>query len=383
MAQTTWRSANVSDIGAGTASSRHIPQDPPTALSADPRRIPEQYRSSTGASRGEQWGRSKPYRNPCAFLDPTSGLPRAERCSSEGRITGGACKEERKWKGVAEPLGASFAICAGGFVFQIEIVAALPCTYIARDAHFFSLWRPHAVTSHATFPLAMPDKTILVLGAGPGIGRCVTSLFASKRYNNVVLVARRAENLEVEKKAIEEAVNGRVNVKTYAVDTTKTEDLLTALDDADAAFGKPEVVFYNAARVLPSPFFIHPVEDIEYDLKINVSALYILSQRYIPHLVELAKADSSSQPALIVTSSALPQHPIPQFFALSLVKAAQRNLVQSLSLTYTPEGVHVGVINVAGPVTPEHELRNPTNIAKKTWEWFEGARVKPSFEVEI
>lgn len=117
----------------------------------------------------------------------------------------------------------------------------------------------------------MSDKTILVLGAGPGIGRCVTSLFASKRYNNVVLIARRAEQLHIEKKAVEAAVGNRVNVKTYAVDTSKTEDLFGALDDADAAFGKPEVVFYNAARVLPSPFFVHPVEDIEYDLKASSS----------------------------------------------------------------------------------------------------------------
>ena len=68
---------------------------------------------------------------------------------------------------------------------------------------------------------------------------------------------------------------------------------------------------------------------------------------------------------------------------MSLVKAAQRNLVQSLSMTYAPQGVHVGVINVAGPVTPEDEWRNPRNIAQKTWEWFEGSRVTPSFEVEI
>lgn len=38
-------------------------------------------------------------------------------------------------------------------------------------------------------------------------------------------------------------------------------------------------------------------------------------------------------------------------FALSLVNATQRNLVQSLSLTHAPEGVHFGVINVTGSVT--------------------------------
>lgn len=103
----------------------------------------------------------------------------------------------------------------------------------------------------------------------------------------------------------------------------------------------------------------------------------------MPHLISVAKADSSARAALIVTSSALPHHPIPQLFALSLVKAAQRNLVQSLQLQYGAEGVHIGVINVAGPVTPEDADRSPTIIAAKTWEWFEGAKGNPSFEVVI
>lgn len=115
-----------------------------------------------------------------------------------------------------------------------------------------------------------------------------------------------------------------------------------------------------------------------------MTALYNVSKRYMPHLVELAKSGTpSARPAFIVTSSALPFNPIPQFFSLSLVKAAQRNLMQSLNITYTPRGVHVGVINVGGPVSPDHESWNPTNIANKTWKWFVAAKSKPSFEVVI
>lgn len=81
-----------------------------------------------------------------------------------------------------------------------------------------------------------------------------------------------------------------------------------------------------------------------------------------------------------MTSSALPQEPIPALFALSLTKAAQRNLAQSLHMTYGPQGVHIGVVNVAGVVSPEEKERNPTNIAARTWEWYEkGAK----FEVVI
>lgn len=126
----------------------------------------------------------------------------------------------------------------------------------------------------------MLNRTILILGAGPGIGRSVATLFASKRFRNVVLIARSAEHLAAEKAAVENAVGAhQVSVRTYAVDTTHTQDLLAALDDADAAFGKPELVFYNAARVQPSAFFTHPLEDMEYEIKVFNSLSFSSAQR--------------------------------------------------------------------------------------------------------
>ncbi|KAJ4288829.1 hypothetical protein N0V88_007156 [Collariella sp. IMI 366227] len=142
----------------------------------------------------------------------------------------------------------------------------------------------------------MPSsKTILVVGSGPGIGRAIATLFASKRYTNVALIARRADSLQAEQAAIEQATGSHITVKTYPVDITDSTALLKALDDADAALGKPECVFFNAARVLPSAFFEHDVKEIEYDLKINVSALYLIAQRYIPYLTTLAKDPSSKR----------------------------------------------------------------------------------------
>jgi NAD(P)-dependent dehydrogenase (short-subunit alcohol dehydrogenase family) len=114
----------------------------------------------------------------------------------------------------------------------------------------------------------MSSKTLLIIGSGPGISRSVASLFASKRFKNVGLIARRAESLAAEKAALEEAVGGNVKVGTYAVDITDAEGLEEALDQAEAELGKPEVVFFNAARVIPSAFFEHDVKEIEYDLKV-------------------------------------------------------------------------------------------------------------------
>jgi short-subunit dehydrogenase len=77
----------------------------------------------------------------------------------------------------------------------------------------------------------------------------------------------------------------------------------------------------------------------------------------------------------------LPMNPIPEYFALSLVKAAQRNLMQSLWMVYAKQGVHVGVVNVGGPVSEGHEVWNPRNVAERAWGWFEEG--KGEFEVLV
>ena len=117
--------------------------------------------------------------------------------------------------------------------------------------------------------------------------------------------------------------------------------------------------------------------------QINVSGLYTVAKREMAQLADMAKSDASSVPSIIVTSSMLPIQPIPQLFALSLVKAAQRNLIQSLRMEYGSQGVHIGMINVGGPVSPDHKDWNPTNIAAKAWEWFSGLKEQDSLEVLI
>ena len=118
--------------------------------------------------------------------------------------------------------------------------------------------------------MAGSDRTLVVIGSGPGIGRSVTALFASKRYSNVALIARRAEKLEEEEAALKQAVGEHINVKTFAVDVVDTEALLKALADAESHFGKAECIFYNAARVLPSQLLTHEAKEIEYDFKVSL-----------------------------------------------------------------------------------------------------------------
>ncbi|KAI0799210.1 NAD(P)-binding protein [Xylaria sp. FL0064] len=232
-------------------------------------------------------------------------------------------------------------------------------------------------------PTDKTDRHLVLIGVGPGIGRSVACLFASKRYNNVTLIARRAEQLMTEQARLEAAARPKsVNVKTYAVDVADSGALVNALVDAETTLGKPECVYFNAARVIPSHLLSHDVKEIEYDFKLTVSALYVTAQWAMPSLLELAKVDPSAEPALVVTGGVLHVEPDPELFALSLVKAAQRNLVQSLALSYGALGVRVGMVLVSGVVGPDEKDRNPVNIAEKAWEWLRSDKEAP-FEIVI
>jgi hypothetical protein len=70
-------------------------------------------------------------------------------------------------------------------------------------------------------------------------------------------------------------------------------------------------------------------------------------------------------------------------FPLSLVKAAQRNLCQSLAEIYAPQGVHVGMVRVMGVVGPDAKGTNPKHIAEVAYELFEEDKEKKTFEVEV
>lgn len=117
--------------------------------------------------------------------------------------------------------------------------------------------------------------------------------------------------------------------------------------------------------------------------QITNTALLHTAQWALPQLTELAKSDPSTKPSLLVTGTWLSRDPVTQIFTLSLVKAAQRNLCQSLAETYGPQGVHIGMIRVMGLVDKATKTMSPANIAVHAWNLFDEQKGKNTFEVEV
>ena len=119
--------------------------------------------------------------------------------------------------------------------------------------------------------------TLLVLGSGPGVGRNVAQLFASRGFQQVVLISRNAERLEEDAEFVKKSASG-VQVHTVPTDLGDRNSLNKSLAQVDKLLSSHplQAVLYNAARVGVSKFFEWSVEELESDLAVR----NITSQTY-------------------------------------------------------------------------------------------------------
>ncbi|KUJ13098.1 putative short-chain alcohol dehydrogenase [Mollisia scopiformis] len=220
--------------------------------------------------------------------------------------------------------------------------------------------------------------TLLMIGSGPGIGLSTASLFASKKFSKVALISRNKERLVTDREAVLAAAKN-TDVKTWVADVVDSEKYKNVLKEVEEWSGEGvDCVIFNAARVEPSTLLEFPEEEIVKDFMTTNIALYTTAQWALPLL---SKMKEEQKPSFLVTSSLLWKQPVPFVFSLSLVKASQRNLVETMKMTF-PD-IHIALLNVGGVVSPEDTYLNPPAIAEKFWELYAQEKSAWTFDLEI
>lgn len=109
---------------------------------------------------------------------------------------------------------------------------------------------------------------LVLIGSGPGIGKSVAALFAAKRYNHVALVARRQQQLDIDRKAVEAAAPG-VKVSTFVTDVADSEQFKKVLRAVSAEGPKVETVYFNPAVIRPTSIEEETEDQMIYDFKVG------------------------------------------------------------------------------------------------------------------
>ena len=224
-----------------------------------------------------------------------------------------------------------------------------------------------------------PAGSLIVVGSGPLIGSHTAQLFASKSFTHIALISRSQSKLDRDAAFVTSVASAAV-IRTYTADVTVQSELNSALTQAIADVGLPEVVLYNAARIKFGNLGEYSHDDMVCDFKVPNLGLYTTASVLLPHLQALAKNNTAAHPALFITSGAIAHRPLAPAFSLSMAKAAQANFARLLA-EENKGIVHVALVTIGGPVSPKEEINNPKNIAGKFWELYQ--QEKGQWELEM
>ncbi|NBR15594.1 MAG: SDR family oxidoreductase [Crocinitomicaceae bacterium] len=188
-------------------------------------------------------------------------------------------------------------------------------------------------------------KTALVTGASSGIGKELARIHASKN-GNLVLVARRVEELEALKTELESKY--KVQVTVFPQDLTKENAAQNVYDFTNSKGIEIEYLFNNAGFGGQGNFVDRPLsKDIEM-INLNVKALVELSHLY---LQDMKKRKSGRILNTASTAGYLPGPLQATYFA---TKAFVVSFTQALAQELKQHNITVTAL-CPGPVKTEFE----------------------------
>ena len=199
-------------------------------------------------------------------------------------------------------------------------------------------------------------KTIVVIGAGPGLGYGVAKKFGKEGYF-VILIARNQVSLV--KMSDELSVENIDN--TFAVgDSSEDDKFKDVLEGIKSEFGTPDVVVYNVGITSQDPENL-TTEDLVHHFKTDVTGAWTTVKVFAD------EEFSKKKGAIILTGGGLALYPTDGFIPLSIDKAALRSMAYILNNKYKEKGIFVGTVTVCGSINGD-EYFSADNIAEMYWQ---------------
>ncbi|MDQ3708019.1 MAG: SDR family oxidoreductase [Actinomycetota bacterium] len=182
----------------------------------------------------------------------------------------------------------------------------------------------------------LQDRTVVVTGAGRGLGREIALTLAAEGAR-IVLAARSKDQLESTREAIE-ANGGKAAV---AIADVRSEGEVTALERfCSDTFGPVDVVVCNSGIGGPSkPLW--EIDRAEWDetMAVNVRGVFLCARAFLPAMIARGSG------AIVVIGSMSGKRPLLNRSPYAASKTALIGLVRTLAHEVAPHGVRVNIVS--------------------------------------
>ncbi|HEX5199186.1 MAG TPA: SDR family NAD(P)-dependent oxidoreductase [Actinoplanes sp.] len=189
------------------------------------------------------------------------------------------------------------------------------------------------------------SKSVVVLGAGPGLGQAVAHRYAREGYT-VALVARRQQTLD---QLAARLTGDGARACAIVADLADPDAVPELAGRIRATVGDPDVLYYGAAANGFVPVLDLTTRRVQDLMTLGVYTLLALVREFLPGMIARGSgAILSAQGA-----SALSGKPA---IGGGLTLAAQRNYLQALHAAVAGNGVYVGGLYIGAAIenTPFH-----------------------------
>lgn len=226
----------------------------------------------------------------------------------------------------------------------------------------------------------MPEKTCVVVGAGPGNGLALGKRFVSSGYATALL-ARSAETLSALEDALPDAL-------TCACDVTDPESIRSAFARVEQELGTVDVLIYNAGAGVFGSIDDIGTDAFEQAWRVNALGCLHCTRTVLPGM------RSNGSGNIMVIGATAAKRGGAKFAAFASAKAAQYNLAQSMARHLGPENIHVAYIIIDGMINiprtrarmrdkPDEFFLDPNHIAETVLGIVEQPSSAWTFEIDL
>jgi short-subunit dehydrogenase len=211
-------------------------------------------------------------------------------------------------------------------------------------------------------------KTIVIVGAGTGLGLSLAKKFGSEGFR-VVAISRNAEKLKVIQ---EDLSNLNIESKTFVVDITDLESLKQTLQTIKDDFGEIDVIefspyakedkFTNLLETTP--------QSVSEMLKTYLFPSIQLVNEVLPDMINKRSG------AILFTTGVSTIFPLPFAGNAGIIGAGLRNYAENLYNEMEEKGIFIRHLSI-GTVIESGTMGDPDSIAKA---WYNLYNKKGKFE---
>jgi meso-butanediol dehydrogenase/(S,S)-butanediol dehydrogenase/diacetyl reductase len=181
--------------------------------------------------------------------------------------------------------------------------------------------------------MAEGSRSVVVTGAGTGIGRATALLFAENGYD-VALVGRRPEPLD---QVAEEISTHGGRAVTVPADVGTPDGAERAIEGTVSEFGRLDALVCNHGVGVSAPVRDETPEGWDSTMRINLTGPFLLARAAIPHLI-------GSRGAIVNVSSTNGFQAGPGWASYDVSKAGVIMLTRSLANELGPQGVRANCV---------------------------------------